>query len=99
MTEAATTAAETTAAETTAADTTTAAVTDAMAKVAVSNPEEEEEKKEEERKFIYHGMGNVQGKTTVQNLESRKATWQTLEIPSQIEAGLAKLHYFKPSII
>ena len=98
MTEAATTATETTAAETTAADTTTAAVTDAMAKVAVSNPEEEE-KKEEERKFIYHGMGNVQGKTTVQNLESRKATWQTLEIPSQIEAGLAKLHYFKPSII
>lgn len=90
----------TTATETTAADTTTAAVTDAMAKVAVSNPEEEEEeKKEEERKFIYHGMGNVQGKTTVQNLESRKATWQTLEIPSQIEAGLAKLHYFKPSII
>ena len=25
--------------------------------------------------FIYHGMGMVQNKTTVQNLESRKATW------------------------
>ena len=44
-------------------------------------------------------MGNVSGKTTVQNLESRKATWQTLEVPAQIEAGLAKLNFFKPSII
>lgn len=44
-------------------------------------------------------MANVANKNKVQNLESRKATWQTMEVPSNIEAGLAKLHYFKPSII
>ena len=60
---------------------------------ATANPEEEE------KKFIYHGMANVANKNTVQDLQSKKKTWQQMEIPSNIEAGLAKLHYFKPSII
>ena len=60
------------------------------------NPEEE---KKETSGFIYHGMGNVANKKQVQNLESRKATWETLEVPENIVAGLAKLHYFKPSLI
>ena len=44
-------------------------------------------------------MGMVANKNTVQNLESRKETWNSLNVPENIEAGLAKLHYFKPSII
>ncbi len=32
-------------------------------------------------------------------MESRKATWQTLQVPAPIETGLAKLAYYKPSII
>ena len=44
-------------------------------------------------------MANVANKNTVQDLQSKKKTWQQMEIPSNIEAGLAKLHYFKPSII
>ena len=41
----------------------------------------------------------VQGKTTVQDLQSKKKTWESMEIPAEIIAGLAKLNYFKPSII
>lgn len=45
---------------------------EAEAATATATVNPEEEKKES---FIYHGMGNVQNKNTVQNLESRKATW------------------------
>ena len=48
---------------------------------------------------VYHGMGQVENKNYVQDLTSRKQDWNTLKVPEFIQAGLAKLHYFKPSII
>ena len=62
-----------------------------------NNPEEES--KQAAGGSIYRSMGMVANKNTVQNLESRKETWNSLSVPESIEAGLAKLHYFKPSII
>ena len=61
-----------------------------------NNPEEESK---QDAGSIYRSMGMVANKNTVQNLESRKETWNSLSVPENIEAGLAKLHYFKPSII
>lgn len=54
------------------AATATAVKPEAEVEAATTTVNPEEEKKEQ---FIYHGMGNVQNKNTVQNLESRKATW------------------------
>ena len=54
---------------------------------------------EEEKKSIYKGMRNIENKNTVVNLESKKATWQTLDVPQPIIDGLGKLAYYKPSII
>ena len=72
--------------------------TQAAASDVANNPEETKEESKGSG-FIYHGMGNVQNKNTVQKLESRKETWSSLNVPANIEAGLAKLNYYKPSII
>jgi ATP-dependent RNA helicase DeaD len=47
----------------------------------------------------YKGMLQVQGKNIVQDLQSKKATWESLEVPKDIQTGLAVLDYHKPSII
>ena len=58
-------------------------------------PNPEQQKKVE----TYKGMLQVQGKNIVQDLQSKKATWESLEVPKDIQQGLAVLDYHKPSII
>ena len=44
-------------------------------------------------------MRELEMKNVIVNLESKSQTWVTLNVPSDIEQGLASLSYFKPSII
>ena len=59
------------------------------------NPEESKE----ETKQLVHGMKAVENKTFVQDLQSRKQTWESLKVPEDIREGLEKMSYMKPSII
>lgn len=65
---------------------------------AAGTEEVKEEVKEEEKKLI-KGMRELKFKNVVVNLESKKWTWESLEVPNHIEKGLAELEYKIPSII
>lgn len=56
-----------------------------------ANPEAEEQ--------LIKGMRQLEFKNVVTNLESKKATWQSLGVPESFQLGLSELAYSKPSII
>lgn len=60
--------------------------------------EEAKTEKPEEKRLI-KGMREQEFKNVVVNLESKKHTWASLNVPKEIENGLATIAYYKPSII
>jgi superfamily II DNA/RNA helicase len=48
---------------------------------------------------LVKGMMQVEGKNIVQNLQSTKSDWDSLQVPKAIQLGLLKLSYNRPSII
>lgn len=61
-----------------------------------SNPDEE--KKDEVTQLI-HGMRQLEFKTIVVDFQSKKQTWDTLNVPKELQEGLARMAYKRPSII
>ena len=48
---------------------------------------------------LVNGMLQVEGKNIVQNLQSTKMDWDSLNVPKEIQSGLLTMSYNRPSII
>ena len=48
---------------------------------------------------LVKGMLQVEGKNIVQNLQSTKMDWDSLNVPKEIQSGLLTMSYNRPSII
>ena len=78
-----------------------AQVEQVAAKLEQTKIETEETKNQEEEKTQQKvkGMKAVENKNFVLDLQSKKHTWETLNVPEDIREGLEQMCYTKPSII
>lgn len=64
-----------------------------------SKPAEKLHDQKKDEESLIKGMLQLDFKHVVTDLQSKKATWESLKVPEEIVMGLASLKYDKPSII